>query len=113
MILGIIFGSVMSRAVNGSAPFFQTIGVGAAFIVIHWIFSAMAFRLPALAFVLKGRPRPLVRDGEMLRPNLKRALISDGDLAGALRVNGQRMDAAQVKLAQLECNGEISVIPRE
>lgn len=112
VILGVIFGSVMSRAVNGSAPFFQTIGAGAAFILIHWIMSSLAYRMPTIAFLLKGAPRPLIRDGELLRDNLKRSLISDGDLAEALRANGQRQDASQVKLAQLECNGEISVIPR-
>jgi uncharacterized membrane protein YcaP (DUF421 family) len=113
MILAIIFGSVMSRAVNGSAPFFQTIGVGAVFVLLHWIFSVWAFRSRAMRALLQGRPLVLVRDGEIQRKNLDKALITDEELKEALRIHGKLFDPRAAKLAQQECNGEISVIPAE
>jgi uncharacterized membrane protein YcaP (DUF421 family) len=113
MILAVIFGSVMSRAVNGAAPFFQTIFAGAVFILIHWCLSALSFRSRFLETVLKGKPQILIENGIIHRRALRATLISDSDLEEALYANGQVRRPAEVALARLECNGEISVIPAE
>src|SRR4051812_22541814 len=43
-IVGIMLGSVMSRAINGSAPFFPTLLAGAALVGMHWLMAALALR---------------------------------------------------------------------
>jgi uncharacterized membrane protein YcaP (DUF421 family) len=113
IILSVIFGSVMSRAINGSAPFFQTIGVGAVFILAHWILAILSFRFRGLEILLKGKPKILVREGKIESEAMRSAAISDADLQEALFMKGKAMSAEEVALARLECNGEISVFPRK
>jgi uncharacterized membrane protein YcaP (DUF421 family) len=54
----------------------------------------------------------LIRDGKLLRKNMRRELITDEELMGMLRQKGVE-DASQVKLALMEGDGEISVIRRD
>src|SRR5471032_45224 len=44
VILGIIVGSVASRAVTGNAPLLPTTGAIAVLVGLHWSFSAIAVR---------------------------------------------------------------------
>jgi uncharacterized membrane protein YcaP (DUF421 family) len=43
IILGIMIGSVMSRAINGSAPFFRTVLAGMVLVAMHWTLAGLAF----------------------------------------------------------------------
>ena len=67
------------------------------------------FRFPRLRRLLEAPPRPLVRDGRMLRANMKRELLTTEDLMGKLREQGIEK-LAEVKLATMESDGEISVL---
>ena len=40
----VLLGSVLSRAINGSAAFFTTIGAGILLMIIHRVFAFIAFR---------------------------------------------------------------------
>ena len=64
VILGIMLGSVVSRAITGNAPFGPALAAAAALLATHWLLSALAFRWHGLGAALKGRPRLLVRAGE-------------------------------------------------
>jgi len=45
VIVGIMLGSVMSRAINGSAPFLPTLLAGAVLVGMHWLLAALAFHI--------------------------------------------------------------------
>jgi uncharacterized membrane protein YcaP (DUF421 family) len=63
VMLGIVFGSVVSRAITGNAPFFPTLAAGLVLVVAHWVLSAIAFRSHRFGEMVKGRSYPLVVDG--------------------------------------------------
>ncbi len=42
IIIAIMLGSILSRAINGSAPFIPTVLAGAALVGLHWVFAALA-----------------------------------------------------------------------
>src|SRR5918998_5040155 len=44
VFLGIVFGSTVSRAITGNAPFFQTLAAGLVLVLLHWLLAAAAFR---------------------------------------------------------------------
>src|SRR5205823_3546386 len=44
VILGFILASMLARAVNGSAPFFPTLGGGFVLVGLHRLLGAIAFR---------------------------------------------------------------------
>ncbi len=111
IIVGIMIGSVMSRAINGSAPFFPTLAAGAAMIGLHWIFAGLAFHTSWFGTLVKGNPVLLIRDGEIQQEGMQRANLSENDLAEALRLQANLTDPSKVRLAYLERDGSISVIP--
>jgi uncharacterized membrane protein YcaP (DUF421 family) len=113
VILGIILGSVLSRAVTGNAGFFQTIGAGAMLVGLHWLFSVAAYYSDRFGTAIKGDDRILVEDGEIIWDNMRKSHIGENDLLSALRNNGQVQDLSEVKVARFERNGDISVIKRD
>lgn len=113
MILGIILGSVLSRAVTGNVPFLPTLGAGALLVGVHWLFSVLSFHSDWFGVLVKDRERVLVQDGEILWENMRKSHISRKDLEMALYLNGNVTDSSQVKEARFERSGDISVIPRE
>jgi uncharacterized membrane protein YcaP (DUF421 family) len=112
VIVAIMVGSIMSRAINGSAPFVPTLVGGAILLLLHWAFAAAAFRVHWISAAVKGTRIPLIRDGKVLRDGARRAQLSDDDLAEALRLRLQHEDVSKVAAAYMERSGEISVIPR-
>lgn len=113
VILGIILGSVLSRAITGNAGFFQTLVAGSMLVGVHWLFAVTAFHSDRFSRMIKGSERTLVEDGEINWDNMRRSHIGENDLLGALHANGQVTDVSEVKLARFERNGDISVIKRE
>jgi uncharacterized membrane protein YcaP (DUF421 family) len=111
VVVAIMLGSVMSRAINGSAPLVPTVVAGAVFIGLHWVLSTVA-RTSRFGSIVKGNPVLLIKDGEVQQDGTRRAGISGRDLEEALRLNGQTTEPSKVKLAYLERNGNVSVIQR-
>jgi uncharacterized membrane protein YcaP (DUF421 family) len=111
MILGIILGSVLSRAITGNAPFGPTIAAGAVLVGLHWLFSVASFHSHLFGSLIKGGERLLIRDGEIHWDNMRKSHLSRKDLEMALRSTGKVTDVADVKLAHFERSGDISVIP--
>ncbi len=110
-IIGIMLGSVLSRAINGSAPFWPSIAAGAALVGTHWVLAAATFYSKTLGSWIKGEDRLLIKDGEAKPEALRRSHISDDDLCEELRLVGKLKDPAQVKEARIERSGQLSVIP--
>ncbi len=113
VMLTIVFGSIVSRAITGNAPFFPALAAGLTLVLVHWLFSALAFHSHRFGTLVKGHHRTLVQDGEIQWHEMRRAHISEQDLHEALRANGKCLDVGEVKLAHLERNGDISIILRK
>jgi len=112
VMLGIVFGSVVSRAITGNAPFFPALAAGVTLVAVHWAVSAIGFRSHSFGTVFKGHETLLIQDGEMDRKAMKKSHISEHDLQEALRNHGKEPDIGQVKAAHLERDGKISIISR-
>lgn len=111
LVLSIILGSVISRGINGSAPFFPTLAASLGLVLLHWILAALAFRSDWFGDLVKGHARVLIRDGELDWDSMSESHLSKQDLLSALRVESQIEDPDQVQIARLERSGDISVIP--
>lgn len=111
VVLAVILGAVLGRAINGSAPFFETMGAGAVLVGMHWIFAVLSARSHGFGRLVKGEERALVWNGEVRRSEMRKNHLSERDLLEMLRLNGNVADPREVAAAYLERNGEISVIP--
>ena len=111
VVLAVILGAVLGRAINGSTPFFETMGAGAVLVGMHWIFAILSARSHTFGKLVKGEERVLIENGEVRRSAMRKYHLSEHDLMEMLRLNGHTDDLKEVAAAYLERNGEISVIP--
>ena len=109
VILGIMLGSLVSRAITGTAPFAPTLAAAAMLLAVHWLFSAGAARWHPFGVAIKGRSRVLVKDGQVDAEAMRAAHMSDRDMWEELR-NKSISDLNEVAEARLERSGNLSVI---
>ena len=113
VMLGIVYGSVASRAINGSAQFFPTVAGCLVVVFVHWTFAAIAFRSHSFGDILKGSVTVLAKDGSLDEEGMQHGHITIHDLEEAMRQHGHEARLEDLEAAYLERNGSISVIPRD
>jgi len=111
--LGFILGSMLARAINGSAPFFETLGVGFVLVFLHKLLAVMTFRWERFGNLIKGREEQLIDHGKVIREKMRANHIADKDLLEELRQEGSVVGPEEVKKAYLERSGKVSVVPKE
>ena len=72
----------------------------------------LGFRFPWFSRLIEPPPLPLIKEGELLRRNMRRELINEEELMSQLREQGLD-DFGKVREAYIESNGRISVVPYE
>ncbi|HEX8456303.1 MAG TPA: YetF domain-containing protein [Pyrinomonadaceae bacterium] len=112
VLLGIVFGSMVSRAITGNAPFTPTLIASFVLVLLHWVASAVAFRSQWFGTLVKGRDSVLVREGEIQWEAMRKAHLTEHDLQESMRNSGHPPDVREVAAAHLERNGDISFIMR-
>lgn len=113
VVVGIMLGSIMSRAINGSAAFLPTIVASAALIGLHWAFAELAYRTGWFGPIVKGDRILLIKNGEIQREGMSQSSITRHDLGEAIRLRTGQTDPSKIHLAYMERSGDISVIPHE
>lgn len=110
IVLLVALGSVLSRAINGQAAFFPTLVASALLVGLHHVVASVAFRSHGFSQWIKGRPRTLVRNGQIDRDALAKSNLTSDDLDENLRLNGGVDQLHDVAEARLERNGSVSVV---
>lgn len=111
VVLGFIFGSMLARAINGSAPFFETMAAGVVLVFLHWLFVVVAFRSDRGDRFLNGTKLRLIQNGKVKWNEMRKARVSMRILEENLRLNGHVRRPEEVAEADYEPTGNISVIP--
>lgn len=106
----VLLGAVLSRAVVGASPFWATVAAGLTLAVIHRGLSLATVLWPRVEDVIAGREIVIVRDGRLDREAMRAALLTEHNLAQAVRQKLGTSDLARVSLAMLERDGKITVI---
>ena len=88
IVVSIIIGSSLSRAITGSAALGGTMAASAAMMALHWVLAHAAARSPRLAQIVEGTSIELARDGQADRQALLRSAITRDDLLESLRQSG-------------------------
>ena len=104
---------VADAAQNGMSGEYTSLADGMLLVgtLIFWnaLLDRLGFHFPAVARFVEAPPLLLVKDGRMLRANLRREYITEDEVWSQLRQQG--VDSlAQVKKAYLEPDGGFSVI---
>jgi uncharacterized membrane protein YcaP (DUF421 family) len=110
IIVAIIVGSNLSRAMTGKAPFLAGLAATLLLVLLHRLLAMATLRWGLLARWVKGGPVVLVRDGVQDTQMMRRHGISDEDLREGLRM--EQIEApGDARLVTLEGGGKISCIP--
>jgi uncharacterized membrane protein YcaP (DUF421 family) len=115
LIISIIVGSNLSRAMTGDVPFWGTLATVAVLVFLHLCTAYAVARSAALARFVEGDAVLLAQDGVIHEPARMRSKISLGDLEESLREHGVDglAEIGKTRKLMLEPSGKISVIKRE
>lgn len=112
LLVLILANAVQNAMTKGDGRLSVALVSAGTLLVLGTLFAAVQSRYPACEGWLAGTPTVLVEDGRVIRRHLRSEGVTDGELMGAVREQGLA-DLAGVKLAVLENDGSISVIPRQ
>jgi uncharacterized membrane protein YcaP (DUF421 family) len=112
-VLVVIIGSMLSRAINGSAAFFPTLGSGFVLVLLHRLFGLTAYYSHAFGILLKGKPVVLLQNGRLQRKNMLWNHITEHDFEEDMRLEAKTEDLSRIKVARIERSGDISFIKTE
>lgn len=101
---------------NGMAGEYQSVMDGILLVatIIFWSFALdwLDYRFPAFQRLLRPAPLPVIRDGRMLRRNMRKELVTEDELKSQLRLQGFA-GVEDIKEGYMESDGEMSFIPFE
>lgn len=107
---------VADAAQNGMSAEYRSVTEGAILVgtIFAWNYALdwASYRSPFVRRLLEPPPLPLIRNGTMLRRNLRSELLTVADLMSQLRQHGVD-DPRQVKRCYIEPDGRLSVIKYE
>jgi uncharacterized membrane protein YcaP (DUF421 family) len=109
-VLIVIVASVLARAINGSAPFFPTLGTGIVLVVLHRLLGLAAYYSHGFGILIKGQAAVIVENGKLQPKNMRRNHISEHDLEEDMRLDAATEDLSKIKIARIERSGDISFI---
>src|SRR5512138_177672 len=100
-------------AQNAMAGEYKSLPDGIALVatIIFWnfLFDWLSFKSEWFGRLIEPAPLPLIKNGRMLRKNMRREFITEDELMMQLREQGLE-DVSKVKDAFIESDGRVSVI---
>lgn len=112
-VLIVIVASVLSRAINGTAAFFATLGGSFVIVLVHRLLALIAFHSHGFGALIKGMPEVVIENGDLVVKTLRRNHVSRHDVEEDLRLAARTEDLKDIKLGYIERSGDISFIERE
>ena len=112
LVVAVMFGSIMSRAITNTLGLLAVWLAGLVVVLLHRLIATLAYHVHWLGPIVKGHPILLVEDGQVRRTATRKGHVSRHDIDQALRESGSEPDLSRVRLAYLERDGSISVVPR-
>lgn len=98
---------------NAMASSYRSItdGILLVMTIVFWsyVLNWLGYQFPRLQSFIYPPPLPLIKHGRLLRQNMRKELITEGELMTQLREQGID-DIKKVKAAHIEGDGYISVV---
>lgn len=113
IVLGIILGSILSRAITANSPFFPTIIAATVLVLLHRLLGLLAYKSDWLELLVKGHHEMLIKNGQIQWEQMSRLNISRDDIDEAMRKEGNTVNIESVKYEFLERSGDISIILKD
>ena len=110
VLILLIANAVQNAMVGSDVTIFGGLVAATALLATDQVFSRLVDRVPRLRRLFEGDPVLLVNDGKLIHSHLRAAGLTEDLVLQACREHGFD-DISQVKLAILEIDGTISIVP--
>jgi len=113
MLLILVVSNAVQNSMTRQSPHLAPGLVSAGtLLILGWLLGYVTGRFPAGEPALRGEPTVLVENGRVLGRQLREQGVNQDDLMAAVRNRGLA-GLEGVRLAVLEANGTISIVPWE
>jgi len=111
IVVAIVVGSNLSRALTGSAPLWGTLAASLLLMILNWTLARAAALWPAFSTAVEGDPIELVSAGVTHADRMRGHGVSRTDLNEALR-NASVDSPDKAAKVTLEPSGRITVVKK-
>ncbi|MDB5233772.1 MAG: hypothetical protein JWR44_765 [Hymenobacter sp.] len=113
IVVKIMLGAVLSRAVVAASPFWGTLLAGLVLVALRQLLAWASFHSRFVGRLVKGSSDVVVEHGEIKTETLARNNLSREDLIVGLREHGGVETLDEAETVRLERDGSISVVKKQ
>lgn len=110
VVVLLIANAVQNAMVGPDTSLIGGVIAAAILLMCNWLVAALRLRGGVWGRLIEGTPTVLISDGHLVEPHLRRERVDADDIEMVLREHGVP-SIADVKLAVLETDGSISIVP--
>jgi len=112
LLVALMLGEIVDEIIYADVTFTQGAVAIGTIALVEYGNSWLSYGSRRACTLLEGDPVPLVKDGKMIAAGMRQERMNRADVMAALRLQGVE-DIHEVKLAQVEVDGLVSVIKTE
>ncbi|PVW13496.1 DUF421 domain-containing protein [Marixanthomonas spongiae] len=109
-VITVAIGNIIAMTVNTGSP---SVLVGAVLLLIlyalNYLINYIRFKSQSVEKLIENKPIMLMRNGEILKENMKRSKVTESELQSKLR-EANVINLSQVKAVILESTGDVLVL---
>jgi uncharacterized membrane protein YcaP (DUF421 family) len=109
-LIMLLANAVQNAMTNGDGHILVGVVSAGTLLAAGWVVSRAFQRLPALGERVTGVSTLLVNNGQFIKAHLQREHVTEDQIRSAMRQHGL-CEMGQVRMAVLEIDGSISVVP--
>ncbi len=113
LVVKIMLGSVLSRAVVAASSFTGTLLACLAFVLLHRVLAWGSFHYEWIDKIVKGQVFVLYEKGQVRSDQLRSLNLNEKDVLEGLHENGNIASLDKAETVYLERDGSISVVKKE
>lgn len=112
LIISVLLGSVLSRAIVGASPFVPVICCAFLIVVLHRLFSLVSIKNKRFRSFTEGQKILVFENGHFLKKNMKKALVDEEDILQKVRKQTFQNHLDNIDRIYMERGGELSVVKK-
>lgn len=112
LVIVILLGTILSRAVVGASPFLPVISTCTVIVVLHRFLSWHKMKSNYFNRLMEGKRIIVFENDRFKENNLHRALLRKEDVMQELRKSTQNDDLRNIKRIFIERSGKISFVKK-
>ena len=113
MIIVIMLGAILSRAVTGDASFIPTLIAGLVLAIVHRLLAFISIFNDTIGAIVKGNKTLLFKNNKAIKRNMMRCSISYKDLQEEIRLTLNETTMENVDEIFMERSGKISIVKKK